>query len=214
MTALCVLDHDVPRMAAHPLVVCTWHADRITRAIAETPARYAALVHYLAPTGNGNNGRVTGTPDIGININPRVSQLRADIRNTVSTWARIAIETRGMNPPDNNIPAICTFLVHQVDWYLAQPWTQQFANDMDANWRDAGAIIIGNQIRVIEIAPCPETGCTGRLYARLWLRPKDGLLPADIACDDSPEDDDGMLTHYWTADKWITLGRKIRKVSA
>ena len=214
MTVLCVLDHDPdrPRNAAHPLAVCTWHADHITQAITETPARYAALAHHLAPTGANGQARTSGTRDVGININPRVAQLRTDIRNTTSTWARIAVDERGMTPPRDDIHAICTFLARQVDWYLAQPWTPQFAHDMDANWRDAGTILAGNHTRMIDVAPCPEPDCTGRLWAR--LRPRDMLLPADITCDESPTDDNGTLTHYWPADRWITLGRKIIRAHA
>lgn len=211
--ALCALDHDAEheKQAAQPLVVCAWHQRRIRRAVTETPARYAALATRLVPTGSSTVGRTSGSRDVGISINPLVAQLRTDIRNTVSTWARIAVEERGMTTPDSTIPAICDFLVKQLDWYLAQPWTRQFANDMTENWQHSGSLIEGNPVRTFEVADCPEPGCGGKLYAR--LRPKDSLLPHDITCAESPIDDDGQPTHYWTADRWRTLGRHIRKAA-
>lgn len=209
MTVLCVLDHDEPKRPAEPLHVCTWHRDHVEQAIAETPHDYATLAHQLTPNSSTTNARTSGTKDVGISLDHRVSTLRTDIRNTISTWARIAVEERGMNPPANTVPAICTFLVSQVDWYLAQPWSRQFANDMLENHHQARWLNDPHRARMFQVADCPEPSCDGRLWAR--IRPAAALLPHDITCDESPEDDDGLLTHYWPADKWITLGRRINR---
>lgn len=210
MTSLCVLDHDTPRLAAHPLVVCQSCHDHVEQAIAETPHDYATLAHQLTPNGSSATARTSGTKDVGISLDHRVSQLRTDIRNTVSTWARIAVEERGMNPPADTVPSICTWLVKQADWYLGQPWAAQFANDMLENHRQARWLNDPHRARMFEVADCPEPTCTGRLWAR--IRPADALLPHDITCDESPEADDGTLIHYWPADKWMTLGRRIDRV--
>ena len=61
---------------------------------------------------------------------------------------------------------------------------------------------------MFQVGPCPE--CTGTLIA--ILRPHDSLLPHEIICDSSPTDDAGKLVHSWTADRWLTLGRQIRRL--
>ena len=38
-------------------------------------------------------------------------------------------------------------------------------------------------------------------------------IAAEVVCDQSPIED-GFPTHAWTADKWLTLGRKIRRIDA
>ena len=41
-----------------------------------------------------------------------------------------------------------------------------------------------------------------------------GFLIGDTECDQSPTDDDGEPLHYWSADKWLTPGRKITRMEA
>ena len=79
----------------------------------------------------------------------------------------------------------------------------------DSNHADATRLINANPVRTFEVAQCPEPDCGGTLYAR--LRPRDGRLPHDVTCNNSPQDDDGQLTHYWTADQWLTLGRHLTR---
>ena len=212
MSDLCVMDHDKPKHTDGNLHVCHWHATRTQQAIAETPALYTALERRLAPTGSTITGMPNGTKTHGIDINHRVATHRTDMRNSLATWARIAVEERHMTTPADTLPAIAAFIVAQIDWYLAHPGTRTFVNDMLDNADTAHRLLDPNPTRSFEVGPCPEPGCDGRLWAR--LRAKDALLPTDVTCDTSPETEDGTLLHYWPADKWLTLGRRLTRNQA
>lgn len=209
-SAICVIEHDKPKGAYGSLHVCYWHATRTEQAIAETPALYTALERRLAPGGSSTvTGMPTGTKNPGIDINHRVATHRTDLRNSLATWARIAVEERHMHAPLDTMPAIAAFIVAQLDWYLSHAGTRNFVGDMLDNADTAHRLLDPNPTRSFEVGPCPEPTCQGVLIAR--LRPKDALLPHDVTCDCSPEDEDGMLLHYWPADKWMQLGRRITR---
>jgi hypothetical protein len=118
-----------------------------------------------------------------------------------------------MQPPLDHLPTIARFILNQLDWFLSQHgMTKQFVNDTLDDWSLAKALNDPNPVRMIEVGPCPEPDCDGYLTAR--IRPADSLLPHDVTCNQSPTDDDGNLTHTWTADRWLTLGRKITRLEA
>ena len=116
-----------------------------------------------------------------------------------------------MTPPADTVPAVAAFLVAQIEWLTAQEFARQFASDMIDDWGTARALADPNRVRRFEVGPCPEDGCDGTLFAN--LRPRDSLLPDHVTCDASPEDEDGVLLHSWTADRWMTLGRAVTRLA-
>jgi hypothetical protein len=206
---LCIMDHDPAKRALDGIDVCAWHRQRVGQAIAELPGQYDNLARRLVSTGTALTGMPTGTRDPGITIDPRVSQLRTDIHNTLTTWVRIAVEERDTSTPSDTVPALAVYLLHHLDWYLHHPGSRQFVIDMLNNRDDARRLIDPNRVRSFEVGRCPEPDCNGTLIAR--LRPLDKLLPHDVTCDTSPLDDDDVPIHYWPADKWLTMGRRIRR---
>lgn len=211
MSALCPMTHREDRQArvVAPLTVCVWHRDRAERAVAELPGLYEFLASRL--TGSGTSAP-SGMPaavskDPGLSLDHRVAQCRTDIRNNLTTWARVAVEERRMTPPADTIPAVAAFIVAQIEWFTSQEFARNFVSDVVDDWGTARALADPNAVRRFEVGPCPEDGCDGTLIAR--IRPKDSLLPHDVVCDASPEDEEtGELTHRWPADRWMTLGRK------
>lgn len=210
---LCPIAHrdDQPKPTATGLNVCRWHATRTERALQALPSLYSALEQRLVSTGANNlSGLPSGSTDPGLNLNHRVVQCRTDLKANLTAWTRQAITDRALHTPPDTVPAMCAFITTQINWYLAQPWTKQFVNDTLADWSLATALNDPNPVRMIEVGPCPEPDCDGQLTAR--IRPADSLLPHDVTCDQTPLDDDGEPLHAWTADKWLTLGRKITRM--
>lgn len=216
MSELCPLDHGYDaeghprqRQQAVGLTVCLWHRDKAERAVAELPSLYEFLGRRLVASGAGGlTGMPSGNREPGIDINHRVAQARTDIRNNLSTWARVAVEERSMHCPPDDLPSIAAFIVAQVEWFSSQPFARQFVNDVVDDWHTARGLSDPNPTRRFEVGPCPEAGCAGILIAQ--IRPKDSLLPHDVTCHLSPADEEtGELLHSWPADRWMTLGRKV-----
>lgn len=217
MTELCPMDHGLEadgqprqRNRGNGLTICAWHMHRAEKAVAELPALYEFLTGRLvASGGSGLSGMPNGgSKDPGIDLNHRVAQCRTDIRTNLTTWAKVAVEERGMHCPPDTIPAIAAFIVAQVDWFAEQRFARQFVNDVVDDWTTARGLADPNRTRRFEVGPCPEVGCEGVLVAQ--IRPADSLLPHDVTCTDSPIDEEsGELLHTWPADRWITLGRRV-----
>jgi hypothetical protein len=210
----CPLVHDEPAESTVGRL-CRWHARQARRSLDGGADGIAALFHALAtrlqPTGQGLGSIPTHTMDPGLNLNHRVVACRSDMRNVTTTWARVVIEERQVHAPADTIGHVCAFLSAHLGWSLRQPWGHQHALDLIGVWETGRSLLDPNPVRVFEVGQCPEDDCTGTLIA--YLRPQDSLLPAEILCDSSPVED-GHLTHAWTADKWLTLGRKIRRLDA
>jgi hypothetical protein len=211
VTSLCPLVHDQDAETDRGLAVCRAHARATQSAVMQLPGLHGDLTYRLITTG----ASLTGMPhapskDPGISLDHRVVQCRSDIANVLSTWARHVVEERQVHPPTDRIYAISLFLGGHVTWLLSQAYGPAFCLDMVGPWETAKRLIHPNASRAFNVASCPEEGCTGTLVA--LLRPQDSLLPAQVTCDCSPADEDGTLLHSWTADKWLTLGRKIRRI--
>ena len=189
--------------------LCRWHATRARKAVESIPQAYYALAARLQPTGQGLGSIPTHTMDPGLNLDHRVVACRSDMRNTTSTWARVVIEERQVTAPQDTIQHACAFLSAHLDWSLRQPWGHQHALDLIGVWETSRSLLDPNPVRRFAVGPCPE--CAGTLIAH--IRPADSLLPHEVVCDASPVED-GYPTHAWTADKWLTLGRKIRRSDA
>ena len=204
----CPLVHAEPAESAIGRL-CRWHASRARKAVESIPQAYYALATRLQPTGGTLGSIAAPSRDPGLNLDHRVVCCRSDMRNTTTTWARVVIEERQVTAPQDTIGHVCAFLSAHLDWSLRQPWGHQHALDLIGVWETGRSLLDPNPVRRFAVGPCPE--CDGTLIAH--IRPVDSLLPAEILCDASPVED-GFLTHAWTADKWLTLGRKIRRIDA
>ena len=189
--------------------LCRWHATRARKAVESIPQAYYSLAAKLQPTGGTLGSIAAPSRDPGLNLDHRVVCCRSDMRNTTSTWARVVIEERQVTAPQDDIGHVCAFLSAHLDWSLRQPWGHQHALDLIGVWETGRSLLDPNPVRRFAVGPCPE--CSGMLIA--YLRPQDSLLPHEVVCDISPVED-GFPTHAWTADKWLTLGRKIRRIDA
>ena len=189
--------------------LCRWHATRARKAVEEIPQSYYSLAAKLQPTGGTLGSIAAPSRDPGLNLDHRVVCCRSDMRNVTTTWARVVIEERSVHAPQDTIGHVCAFLSAHLDWSLRQPWGHQHALDLIGVWETGRSLLDPNPVRVFAVGSCPE--CSGTLIA--YIRPVDSLLPAEVVCDASPVED-GFLVHAWTADKWLTLGRKIRRIDA
>lgn len=208
---LCPLVHDEDAEVEYGLAVCRQHHRETSSAVTQLPGLHADLTYRLIQSG----ASLTGMPhapskEPGLSLDHRVVQCRSDIRNVLTTWARHVVDERQVTTPQDNLSSMALFLGAHCSWVLSQAYGPAFCLDMVGPWETAKRLIHPNASRAFNVASCPEEGCTGTLVA--LLRPQDSLLPAQVTCDCSPADEDGTLLHSWTADKWLTLGRKIRRI--
>jgi hypothetical protein len=198
---LCPLEHAEPKQQADPFVVCKWHADQASIAVPGLARLHRDLEARLIPASEHAERHGTTTP--GLNLDPRVVECRADIVNVTSTWARIVVDEREVEPPANFLPLIGEFLGRHLPWLLSQRFGHQAVLDFTGPWETGKRLLWPNPERIFEVGKCPD--CDGTLTAR--IRPAASLLPNLIACDTDAQ-------HAWTADRWLLLGRRMKESNA
>lgn len=226
---LCVLPHDVERLAQDGHYLCPGHTRALPERLRNLAYLHTDLANSLIATGNPAGERVTTSKDYGLNLDATVVELRAAIHDNAAGWARIVCEERDVHPPtDDSAIGICFFLVRHASWIAEQPWVDELWADLifdaDAKDRDreanqgkpqrdrqdtraltsrARSRLQPSDTRFSEFPEwiCPTEDCDGHLVAA--IRDTDALLPSKVSCT--------SCKATWSADSWLSLGRKLRE---
>lgn len=211
---LCDLPHDEPRPLAHGLAVCGGHRNQLEGNIELLPALYEDLELRLRPTGPPLKPYTTGQGEQGPFVNGNVVNCRDQIVATLSGFCRVVSEDRGVTPPAGITPAeTAGWLGRHVEWIAASsehalemiPWLDDLTRLAKALAYPSGRRRIVCS-RCFEVTACDvdsheEQRCEGQLTAT--VAHTDDLLPGVLECS--------VCGSSWTADKWLTLGRKIHR---
>jgi hypothetical protein len=211
MSLLCPLDHDRPRHAELPSVLCGWHIGRTLDALhalialpgdASAAAAARHLARHLASPVSGSRTRQ-------LPIDEPLADLIREARGVVASWCLLIAEERDVIPPsDPALPVTAAWLAIHAAWATAQPWADDWARELLDLAGRARALLAPSHTRRVTCGPCTEViegaRCMGTLTAR--VRDQDDLLPSVISCQVCGVD--------ITADGWVTLGRRIREVAA
>jgi len=191
----------LPRRAADGLRLCVLHTDLIAEDARSVAELHAALADRLASSGLPGE-RTSGTRDPGLKLNDAAVEARVLIRHTLVSWTYLIAEERGVALPVDTTAAVAAFVARHAPWLAAHSEAGSVSDELRDLVRHAYPIAYPSGTRIFDVAGCPTEGCAGTL--RAILRRTDSLLPTAVSCD---ADD----THSWPADKWLTLGRQIRK---
>ena len=135
---LCPMPHDEPSEAAPGLRLCRGCVRRLRRDIPQHPVLHDELGRRMANLGASNSGRVSGTKDPQINLDPRIVKARDNIVHDLHGWARIVMEERGLTGPDDDRPrVVAAWLERHVDWLAAQPFADEVVHDVLPGFHDA-----------------------------------------------------------------------------
>lgn len=216
---VCVLEHrrdpERPRRALDGLWVCGGHRKGLAFDLLDLPGMHEGLAERHSARG-GSHSEVRTRGHAGLSLSDPVSRLRGDIYTGLAGWARVIHEERGFALPADDVPAIAGFLLGRrasmLDWCCAQPWVDEFADNLDTLHREAFALLHPRGRRRFEVGDCIEVTwcdvasrverrCPGRMLAT--LTDQDDQLPSVLWCSDC-----GLEI---TADRWITYGRRVHK---
>lgn len=216
---LCPLPHkrdpERPRRAAFGVRVCAGHLLGLAEDIAALPRLHATLAQHLVASGGGDGGR-SSDADVGVDLNPAVVTARDHIRQTLVSWALIALEEGPWDTaPEDDVRHIAVWIGKRCDWYANQDWTDEFVSNIRETVRESRALIQPNSTYRIEIGPCPEllgddqAHCEGVVIAVMQRASSREQLPSEIRCTAHGEDEDEP--HAWSPIQWHALGRRMGK---
>ncbi len=226
---LCVLPHDIERLAQDGHYLCPGHVKALPDRILQLADLHDQLANNLISQGAPVERR-SKSEAVGISLAPNVVALRDAIRNELAGWARIVCEDRGVSyTASDNVHSIAAFLVTHADWITCQPfvddlWSQlvydargeitrrkekingelvSIVKDTRALRTQARSLLQPSGTRHMDIGEerCLNDDCEGFLVA--VVRDTDELLPSKVWCEGCGQE--------WPAGSWLTLGRKIRE---
>ena len=215
MSETCTLQHrtdpERPRRALAGLHVCAACADRVAQALADLPSLWQDLEHVLAGTWRDRVSDDRWPLAIAENplpLQPAVADHRTRIQQLLASWAVMAAQERGEQPPAPNVHETARWLTwrlreqtrhwqwedHEqtightttVEPILAQPWVQDFATEVTDLRGRARALLDPAGIRRVPCGPCREHVEGPALSAYTWPLPCPGTLIARVGSD--PED--------------------------
>lgn len=204
----------LPRLAADGVIVCTWHLDKL----AADPLQLAELYDEVGLRLAGSSGtgeKTSGTRNPGLSLDGRAVEMRDLIKGTLRSWSAMIAEERGIEPPANTVHALAACVSRHAAWLGAHPAADDACNELRDLQRRAYPIAYPSGARRWQIkrddqtVPCPRSTDEGPCPGTLWalLRQTDSILPSALQCDADE-------AHDVTADRWLTLGRELRRREA
>lgn len=102
--SVCVLEHrhdpDRPRRAVTGLLVCAGHQIGLSRMLRQLPPLHAALDAAVARGGRIGGPVVSGSRNVGVDLDDDVTLIRRAIRHKLATWALLVAEECDVTAPD------------------------------------------------------------------------------------------------------------------
>jgi hypothetical protein len=208
--------------------VCLWHLAKL----GEDPIQLADLYDEigLRLAGSASAGEKTsGTRNPGLALDDRAVEMRDEIKAVLTSWASMICEERGWTPPADDIVHVAAVVVRAAPWLAAHGAAADASSELRDLVRRAYSVAYPSGSRVFEVAGCPmhafvgearhclrcghpaehgmhvQHDCDGKI--RAIVRRTDSLLPSSLECDTDE-------SHTWPADRWLTLGRELRKKEA
>jgi hypothetical protein len=217
MNDLCVTPHDSDRRALPALRLCGGCRDGLEKDLTTLPRLHHDLgialatpeqsrtVHFGTLPGAGNLDRTPlAVASTGLPINPRVADLRDQIRHDLVWWAVYVGDERGHALPADEVPAIAAWLLLSVDWIAATlPAAQECPPVMRGLTGRARALLQPDGAKRIAIGACHQSVESGPCKGTLWAtcRAEDDKRPSEIYCD-------GPCGTKLGAEQWRRFGRE------
>ena len=118
---VCHAPHGHDARAMDGLYLCEGCVNGIRRNLTRLPHLYEQLAEmHTAPTGDGS-GRVSGTPETRLPINPAVADWRHQIVHDLVWWCVYVADERGISTPADPYPDVtAAWLLTHVEWIAAR----------------------------------------------------------------------------------------------
>jgi hypothetical protein len=189
LSNLCVADHgDEDAEALPALRLCRSHRRRLEHDLRDLPRLHAELGDALTPgSAATGSGRVTGTSEARLPINPAVADHRDQIKHDLVWWAIYVADERGhAQPAANTVPAIADWLGRHVEWIAGHHVAAVECPPVMRNLVGrARALIAPSGAKRIEIGGCRDSVEAGPCGGTLWatVRAEDDVRPSELYCD-------------------------------
>jgi hypothetical protein len=180
------------------LRLCPACLTRARTSLRALPTLYEDCVHAMNPAPRGHIvERVSGTR-APHSLNETAVEARTKIQAALASWAGLVVGERSLTARGGDVDRLARFLAVHLDWLAARPGAADFVAEVDELVSGALRAIDAGPAGRIELGPCIEPGCDGRLLAEA---PGHGAGPPEVGCDTG--------RHAWRPDQWLLLRRRL-----
>ena len=200
MTDLCAVDDcDRPVGDAPCCTHCAWrlkHALGDVAALEEDlPIVLAKLTRY---TDQPDRIKHTATP--ALPFHDPASEAAWILRNTLTTWTRIAADERGWNEPEGGLADMAEWLTIHVEWFRHHRAGHDAIEEILSAVTQAWRVTDRPSTRArFEVGACPDCD-TGTVWAHI---PANEDRPATMACSDTE------CGAQWSSPQFLNAGKRI-----
>lgn len=188
---------DWPREAAPGLGLCWPHHDQLARNALRAGEVYTELLLQLSPAGGSTGPSVSGSKDVGLDLNPRAVAARDRVAGVLTAWARLIVDERGFQPPASSPTALAPFVARSVSWLAAHPAAGDCYDELrELAYGEPYRVAFPSGTRVRTLGDCPRPECPGLI--RVYLRTAESLIPAGVECTDD-------RSHQWPRHRYLDL---------
>ncbi|MES9535745.1 MULTISPECIES: hypothetical protein [unclassified Actinomadura] len=169
----------------------------LTARLASLPGLYLACEQSLEVPRQHPIRMMRGRRPSGIRLDEVAAAVRSDTVRVLSSWCELVIEERGVTGLGSlDVKALTAFLQAHLDWLVGHAVAADFAEEIVALAADAERALNPTRVRTIDLGPCAEHGCGGRVRASIGAGGQ-GAVP-QVRCDSG---------HDWPPRRWLDLRR-------
>lgn len=182
----CVAEHyrdpERPRRAAEGSMLCAGCESRLAKQLENLPGLYADVIAGSRKA--SSTGPVKGDPERPMPATGTQLDARELVRATLVPWCRIVAEGREVDPPADDVPAMCAFLERHRLWLCGHDAAAEFADEIAHVTSEAlRAAYPGGRSRVA-IGECPTEiehadGELGPCSATVYAYPEQPLIECE-----------------------------------
>ena len=142
---------------------------------------------------------MSGSKGTGIPVNAAAMTARSEIMSLLASWAGLVISERRLSSaPRRTVSGLSSFLATHLNWLVAHPAAEDFAEEVCGAVRMAHAAAQPAPSLHIELGTCVQPGCESALYA------------TGCAGDDRPVHQVRCgAGHAWSARDWLLVAHRI-----
>lgn len=182
-----------------PARLCEACRNRLRRDLDGLPALYDECESVLGNPTYHLTERVSGSKGTGIPLNTHAMTARSEIMALLASWAGLVISERRLAAaPARTVPGLSSFLAAHLNWLVAHPAAEDFAEEVCGAVRMAHTAAQPGPSLHIELGTCVQPGCDSALYAT--GRAGDDRPMSQVRCG---------AGHVWSARDWLLVAHRI-----
>ncbi|WP_370947271.1 hypothetical protein AB5J62_06880 [Amycolatopsis sp. cg5] len=181
--------------------ICMACSDQAGTELVGLPRLYDELERTLTLGRTGMRERISGWRPNGISLNEPAVNIRAEMVEVLSAWAKLVVDELGVAPGyHRQVRKLAGFLMVHFDALMAHPAASDFVEEINDLAGAARGVLEPSNEMQLDLGPCAEQDCDRTVHAT--IKGDGEWSPDQVGCE---------AGHTVRPDQWLLLGRRIER---